>query len=166
MGKGNGKGKGLTEAQKIESRIETNRKYAAKRKQKRDDGFVDKSHENKKTANRAYQVAKREDPEWQRNRKEYVKTDKYKESQPASCKKWRQSDKGKDYYQRQFEALRRAYVQEWRDLLESDVDSHLTQDDIDALENANGATISAEVDKFLTEVKLVEGPCAGLTFMV
>jgi hypothetical protein len=37
--------KNLTEAQKQENRKETNRKYAAKRKQKRDDGFLDKSHE-------------------------------------------------------------------------------------------------------------------------
>jgi hypothetical protein len=167
-----GRPRTLTEAQRKENIIETQRKSRANKKQKREDGLVDKSYEKKLIADRAHHAAKRKDPEWQRNRKEYENTDKSRDSQHASNKKWRNSGlrNGKAWYRErcaaQFEALRHAFMKEWYDLMESGADCELTQDDIDNMTNASAATISAEVDRFLTEEILVDGPCKGLTFEV
>ena len=163
----------LTKAQKLESKAESNRKTYAKNKQRILTG------EKLKTAARARANAFRADPDNRENikesQKEYKKTDRYKEYQNtdrykdinrASSNKWRQSDKGKDWFRKQFEALRVACIQEWRDWRESDADCDCTQDDLDFLESTNGDTISAEVDRFLSEVKLVDAPCKGYTFTV
>jgi hypothetical protein len=160
----------ITEAQRKENRNEAGKKWRAKQKQKREDGFEDKSYENKLSDDRAHQAAKRKDPEWLRNRKEYENTDKYRDSNNASNKKWRNSDAGKAWYRErcaaQFEAMRRAFMKQWYDLVESGADCDLTRDDIDNMKDASAATISAEVDRFLTEEILVDGPCKGLTFEV
>jgi hypothetical protein len=167
----------LTKAQKLESKAESNRKTYAKNKQRIS------TDKKLKTANRARSKAFRTDPEhrektneyqkeyqntdrYKEYHKEYQNTDRFKDSNRASHKKWRQSDKSKAYFSKKFEALRLAFVQEWRDWRESDADCDCTQDDLDYLESTNGDTICAEVDRFLSEVKLVDGPCKGYTFTV
>ena len=64
------------------------------------------------------------------------------------------------------EALRRAFIKEWYDFVDSGADSDITQDDMDNLKSVTASTISAEVTRFLNEEKLDDGPCEGLTFTV
>ena len=83
----------------------------------------------------------------------YRKTDKYK----AYARKVRAN---------QLEALRLISIAQWRDFMHGDGDCDFTKDDMDALESTDGAKIEAEVDHFLSTVRLVDGDCAGLNFKV
>jgi hypothetical protein len=62
--------------------------------------------------------------------------------------------------------MRLAFIQEWRDFKPDDGDCDFTRDDVDALGSSNGAKIEAEVDHFLSTVRLVDGDCAGLTMKI
>jgi hypothetical protein len=163
-----------TDAQKRADKVEYDRKLYLRKKQKRENGLTsskeDKAHDRKLACDRDWKAAKREDPEWRSNRKAYESADNNRDSQRASNMKWRNSDKGKAWYAEQFikefEALRRAFIKEWYDFVDSGADSDITQDDMDNLKSVTASTISAEVTRFLDEEKLDDGPCKDLTFTV
>jgi hypothetical protein len=166
----------LIEAQKIANRKATNKRYAEKTKQNRS-ARVNKTYEKNKTTILSKMKALHQTPEFKEKKKEYAlahsKTDKFKDgavARLASQKKWRQSDKGKAYLSQvradHLEAMRLAFIQQWRDFKDRDGDCDFTKDDMDALESTDGAKIEAEVDHFLSTVRLVDGDCAGLNFKV
>jgi hypothetical protein len=164
----------LSEADRKANKRKASQKLYQKKKERRDAGHEDKEYDRKKEKSRVQQEKYRNDPEWRTRRLEYLRSEPYLKLNKDRCARWRKSPNGLAYHKKlvaeRFETARDAWLEEWDALMASGADCDLTQADIDDLMEKDAATIAAdvevEVDKFLNEVQLEDGPCVGLTFAV